>query len=47
MLVDIIGGLNSWLAGWIDWNIVLDTQGGPSHAKNWCVAPVIAQAGDR
>jgi len=40
---DIIGGLNSWLVGWIDWNIVLDTQGGPNHVKNWCVAPVIAK----
>jgi glucosylceramidase len=40
---DIIGGLNSWLAGWIDWNIVLDTQGGPNHVENWCIAPVIAK----
>jgi glucosylceramidase len=40
---DIIGGLNSWLAGWIDWNMVLDTQGGPNHANNWCIAPVIAR----
>ncbi len=40
---DIIGGLNSWLVGWIDWNMVLDTRGGPNHASNWCVAPVIAK----
>jgi len=40
---DIIGGLNSWLSGWIDWNIVLDQNGGPNHAKNWCVAPVIVK----
>lgn len=40
---DIIGGLNSWLEGWIDWNIVLDTQGGPNHVKNWCIAPVIVK----
>ncbi|NQT24116.1 glycoside hydrolase family 30 protein [candidate division KSB1 bacterium] len=39
---DIIGGLNSWLTGWIDWNMVLDFQGGPNHANNWCVAPVLA-----
>ncbi len=39
---DIIGGLNSWLTGWIDWNMVLDFQGGPNHKKNWCVAPVLA-----
>jgi glucosylceramidase len=40
---DIIGGLNSWLNGWIDWNIVLDGGGGPNHAENWCIAPVIAR----
>jgi glucosylceramidase len=40
---DIIGGLNSWLAGWIDWNIVLDDKGGPNHARNWCIAPVIVK----
>jgi len=40
---DIIGCLNSWLVGWIDWNIVLDTQGGPNHADNWCIAPVIVK----
>jgi glucosylceramidase len=39
---DIIGGLNSWMTGWVDWNIVLDRQGGPNLAKNWCIAPVIA-----
>jgi glucosylceramidase len=40
---DIIGGLNSWLIGWVDWNIVLDEKGGPNHANNWCIAPVIAK----
>ena len=38
---DIIGCLNNWVAGWVDWNMVLDKQGGPNHAKNWCVAPVL------
>ncbi len=40
---DIIGGLNAWLTGWVDWNMVLDTQGGPNLAQNWCCAPVIAR----
>jgi glucosylceramidase len=40
---DIIGGLNCWLTGWVDWNIVLDTRGGPNLAENWCCAPVIAR----
>lgn len=38
---DIIGSLNNWVDGWVDWNMVLDTQGGPNWFKNWCVAPVI------
>jgi glucosylceramidase len=39
---DIIGCLNNWVDGWIDWNMVLDTRGGPNWSKNWCIAPVIA-----
>ena len=40
---DIIGGLNSWFVGWVDWNIVLDDKGGPNHANNWAVAPVLVK----
>jgi glucosylceramidase len=38
---DIIGCLNNWVDGWVDWNMVLDKQGGPNWFKNWCIAPVI------
>ena len=38
---DIIGCLNNWVDGWIDWNMVLDKNGGPNWFKNWCVAPII------
>ncbi len=38
---DIIGSLNNWVDGWVDWNMVLDRQGGPNWFENWCVAPVI------
>ena len=38
---DIIGCLNNWVEGWIDWNMVLDEKGGPNLAQNWCVAPII------
>jgi O-Glycosyl hydrolase len=38
---DIIGCLNNWVDGWVDWNLILDRQGGPNWAKNWCTAPVI------
>jgi len=38
---DIIGCLNHHVDGWIDWNMVLDRQGGPNWFKNWCTAPVV------
>lgn len=38
---DIIGCLNNWVDGWVDWNMVLDTKGGPNWASNWCIAPII------
>ena len=40
---DIIGCLNNYVDGWIDWNMVLDTNGGPNWFKNWCIAPVIVK----
>jgi glucosylceramidase len=39
---DIIGCLNNRVQGWIDWNMVLDKQGGPNWFKNWCIAPILA-----
>ncbi len=38
---DIIGCLNNWVDGWVDWNMVLDKKGGPNWFKNWCIAPVV------
>lgn len=38
---DMIGTLNNWVDGWVDWNMVLDRRGGPNWANNWCLAPVI------
>lgn len=37
----IIDGLNHWLTGYIDWNCVLDSIGGPSHVHNYCGAEVM------
>ncbi len=37
----IIGDLNHWTEGWLDWNLVLDHRGGPNHVGNWCDAPII------
>lgn len=38
---DIIGNLNAGMNSFIDWNIVLDENGGPNHAGNYCEAPII------
>ncbi|WP_163192431.1 glycoside hydrolase family 30 protein [Clostridium thermarum] len=39
---NIIGDLNNWTEGYLDWNIVLDEIGGPNHVGNYCDAPIIA-----
>lgn len=33
--------MNHWTVGWIDWNLALDYQGGPSWMKNYLDAPII------
>ncbi len=38
----IINDLNSGAVGWIDWNILLNSEGGPNHVGNFCSAPIIA-----
>jgi glucosylceramidase len=38
----IINDLNRWTVGWIDWNLLLDEQGGPNHVGNYCSAPLLA-----
>jgi glucosylceramidase len=38
---DLVGGLGRWLAGWVDWNLVLDRRGGPNHVGNFCLAPIL------
>jgi glucosylceramidase len=38
----MINDLNRWTVGWIDWNLLLDTTGGPNHVGNFCSAPILA-----
>lgn len=33
--------------GWLDWNLVLDEQGGPNYVKNFVDAPIIVNATSR
>ncbi|MRN55405.1 glycoside hydrolase family 30 protein [Paenibacillus monticola] len=39
---NMIGDLNAWTEGYLDWNLVLDETGGPNHVGNLCDAPIIA-----
>lgn len=42
----IIDGMNHWLTGFCDWNIVLDSIGGPNHVNNFAAAPVMVDYGN-
>lgn len=41
---DIIQDLCHWVVGWVDWNLAVDTQGGPNWVKNFLDAPIIVNA---
>lgn len=38
---DMIGNFNAGMNAFLDWNLLLDMQGGPNHVQNYCGAPVI------
>ena len=40
-LIDIINNMNSGCNMYLDWNILLDSNGGPNHKKNYCKSPII------
>ena len=35
---EIMADLNAGAAGWVDWNMLLDSRGGPNHVGNYCFA---------
>lgn len=37
----IISDLNAWTEAWVDWNMLLNEQGGPNHVGNFCSAPIL------
>lgn len=41
---DIIEDLENWAVGWTDWNLCLDTSGGPSWARNFVDSAVLVNA---
>jgi glucosylceramidase len=38
---DIFGDCTNGSTGWIDWNMILDAQGGPNVSNNWCDAGIL------
>ena len=40
---NIIVSIDHWMTGWVDWNIVLDAEGGPNHVGNFCGAPIMIE----
>ena len=38
---DILSDFNAGTNGYIDWNILLDSKGGPNHKNNFCNSPVM------
>ncbi|XP_077555870.1 lysosomal acid glucosylceramidase-like [Haemaphysalis longicornis] len=41
---DILEDLNHWVTGWMDWNIALNTEGGPNWANNFVDSPIIVNS---
>ncbi|KAH9370175.1 hypothetical protein HPB48_013097 [Haemaphysalis longicornis] len=41
---DILEDLNHWITGWMDWNLALNTEGGPNWAKNFVDSPIIVNS---
>lgn len=35
---EILADLNAGSSGWVDWNLLLDSRGGPNHVGNYCFA---------
>ncbi|MGN0243324.1 MAG: glycoside hydrolase family 30 beta sandwich domain-containing protein [Lachnospiraceae bacterium] len=44
---DILGNLNHGVSLYLDWNLLLNEQGGPNHVGNYCAAPIMACDGNR
>ena len=40
---DMIGNFRAGVSTFLDWNLLLDEQGGPNHVGNFCAAPVMLE----
>lgn len=43
---DILGNLNAGMNGYMDWNLLLDHEGGPNHVNNYCAAPIMCNTNE-
>ncbi|KHJ77613.1 hypothetical protein OESDEN_22767 [Oesophagostomum dentatum] len=41
---DIIADITNYVAGWMDWNLCLDMEGGPNWVENTVDSPIIIDA---
>jgi glucosylceramidase len=39
--LDIIENLNHHVVAWVDWNLILDENGGPNYAQNFVDSPIV------
>ncbi|XP_044265543.1 lysosomal acid glucosylceramidase-like [Tribolium madens] len=42
--IDIMEDLQNWVVGWVDWNMCLNQEGGPTYIDNFVDAPIIVNA---
>lgn len=40
----VMEDLKHWVNGWIDWNMLLNEQGGPNYVDNFVDAPIIVNS---
>ena len=43
-LEDIISDLNHWIMAWLDWNLALNLEGGPTWAENFIDSAIIVNS---
>ncbi|XP_024890942.1 glucosylceramidase-like isoform X1 [Temnothorax curvispinosus] len=41
---NIIESMSHWVSSWIDWNIVLNTNGGPTYIENYVNSPILVNS---
>lgn len=46
LAIDILEDLKWWSVGWTDWNLMVNTIGGPNHVGNNCDANIVCDPGN-